>query len=1141
MLLSESLVADRDQSVPDASCSTLSTHQYHHNGFNHNEPSHTAEPDLAANAETDTKLIAPANPFSQKNSKAAQEWELRKQYGESCSALDELMQCQGLEEVKQHLLDLKSKVDICKAQDPQESMNILGLERFSAIFQGNPGTGKTMVARIYAKFLYETAILPSEYIEETSGMKVALEGGRGIKDILENIDSEDGGVLFIDEAYQLMSSHANGSGKQALDIILTELEDNIGKLAVILVGYKDDMAPFFQYNQGLESRIPYIVNFADFDNGQLWCILMDKIQKQYHGGMRVEGGLDGLYMRIAVRRLAQARGSRSFGNARAIENLLARIRQRQARRLTLEKLERRQNIDYLMLTKGDLIGPDPSTVANISPAWIKLHKLIGLEQVKKSATDLIGMIELNFQRELREEPSLKFSLNQVFVGAPGTGKTTVAQLYGQILADLGYLSCGEVVMKTPADFLGNCLGQSEDKTRQILESTVGKVLVIDEAYMLHAGNSQKDQDQFKTGIIDTIVSMTSGAPGEDRCIILVGYKDKIHDLFQHANPGFSRRFPIERPFQFENFTFDQLEEILRLRISEDNLTVTNDAIFTARNKFMQALMRPNFTNAGAVDKTLAMAKMNYATRLLNLPPIERLSATTLEAVDFDTEVGRRGSSEVGCDKMLNGLVDRRIIDKLISYEHSYRKARKLNLNPRTLVPTNFIFKGPSGTGKSVTAQHMGILFYDMGFISTKEVVECSATDLIGQYVGHTAPKTNKKLQEGLGGVLIINEANRLMNGSFAAEAVDELLQFLLNPSYAGKMVIILAGLTADINKLLSQYPMLSSLFPDEIVFEEILTEDCIELLVKELKDSGIGVAVDFLADQSTGDYSKVRQLLRLLGAQPGWSNARDVKALTKQIVRQYISTPDLGAQPQQLPVQCVTECIEQMIAHRKGRTCPSNLPSNSDRSSSRLDSKMQEISQQSTAPPSASTHQQTTTPQLSVPKSFIGKRKRDIDTDDNPDSDASKQKSSTSYKPQSQSDTSMARIMNDSEREKRQRPVSTQGSLMREDGVSDAVWQNLCKVKKVKATKSNQAKKLLDLLREQIMNAEKRENKDLIVKLQGRLIDVEKQVMEEEKIQNALQAMGRCVYGYSWTKQEGGYRCEGGSHFVSDTELLERL
>lgn len=118
------------------------------------------------------------------------------------------------------------------------------------------------------------------------------------------------------------------------------------------------------------------------------------------------------------------------------------------------------------------------------------------------------------------------------------------------------------------------------------------------------------------------------------------------------------------------------------------------------------------------------------------------------------------------------------------------------------------------------------MYYDLGFLSQIEVVECSATDLIGQYIGQTGPKTIKQLERGLGKVFCIDEAYRLGHGQFAQEAIDELVDNITKPRFAGKMVIILAGYDNDMNNLLRVNEGLSSRFADEISFPPLSPMHC---------------------------------------------------------------------------------------------------------------------------------------------------------------------------------------------------------------------------------------------------------------------------------------------------------------------------
>ena len=283
-------------------------------------------------------------------------------------------------------------------------------------------------------------MLPGSTLEETTGSRLANDGVSGCEKLVNNILNNGGGVLFIDEAYQLTEGHSYGA--KVVDYLLGEVDNLRGKLIIIVAGYRSQMERFFGQNPGLPSRFPHELRFNDYSDDELRQIFKYRVTKKYGGQMKIEGGMDGLYSRIVARRVGRGRGKEGFANARAVENAFSRISERQANRISRER--RSQNsVDDMLLTKEDLIGPEPSQALQHCVYWQELQEMIGLQSVKDTVQALLDSIQYNYQRELDEKPLMDFSLNRVFLGSPGTGKTSVAKLYGQILVHIGLLSNGE--------------------------------------------------------------------------------------------------------------------------------------------------------------------------------------------------------------------------------------------------------------------------------------------------------------------------------------------------------------------------------------------------------------------------------------------------------------------------------------------------------------------------------------------------------------------------------------------------------------------------------------------------------------------------------------------------------------------------
>lgn len=255
-----------------------------------------------------------------------------------------------------------------------------------------------------------------------------------------------------------------------------------------------------------------------------------------------------------------------------------------------------------------------------------------------------------------------------------------------------------VMIKNPSDFVGDVLGASEKVTKGILASTVGKVLVIDEAYGLFGGSGASGSgakgDSFKTAVIDTIVAEVQSVPGDDRCVLLIGYKDQMEAMFQNMNPGLSRRFPLSEAFEFEDFTDNELKEILEMKLKQQAYDATDQARRVAMDVLKRARNRPNFGNAGEVDILLNSAKVRHQQRR-SAGTVK--DAAMLEAVDMDPEFdrGERAAtnvrmlfeSVVGCDEL---------IAQLEGYQKTAANMKARDMDPREQIPFNFLFRGPPG-------------------------------------------------------------------------------------------------------------------------------------------------------------------------------------------------------------------------------------------------------------------------------------------------------------------------------------------------------------------------------------------------------------------------------------------------------------
>jgi SpoVK/Ycf46/Vps4 family AAA+-type ATPase len=514
------------------------------------------------------------------------------------------------------------------------------------VFAGPPGTGKTTVARLYGKILAALGVLRSgQMVEVARADLVAQYVGATALKTTEKFEEAAGGVLFIDEAYTLATGSTGTGpdfGREAIDTLVKLMEDRRDDVVVIVAGYSHEMRQFITANPGLASRFSRTVEFENYSPAELVQIMELICQgHSYTLEHETRAALGVFFERIPR--------DDSFGNGRTVRKIFEEMVGRQAARLSMmpeasvAELTRFLPEDLGLPAQGAPIGrgADPRVIEGLLG---QLYEMVGLTQVKQEVAGIVDLIASARQREQAGLPVPHLSRHLIFAGAPGTGKTTVARLYKEILTALGVLDGGPLVEVARADLVGEYVGQTAQRTRNAFERARGGVLFIDEAYTL-APRSATGND-FGREAIDTLVKLMEDHR-DQVVVIAAGYTDEMA-RFLASNPGLSSRF--SRHVLFENYTSDELVTIFCQHAAAAGYECLDETLAILRTHFDQVPRDKAFGNGRYARKVLEEMITRQAGRLRSMPsPTDTdLRTLTLEdAAPFAATSGDQAGSPRG--------------------------------------------------------------------------------------------------------------------------------------------------------------------------------------------------------------------------------------------------------------------------------------------------------------------------------------------------------------------------------------------------------------------------------------------------------------------------------------------------------------